>query len=214
MKRSKLRILIADDHALVRSGIRRLLRDEPEIEFVGEAETANHALQAVRRENWDVVILDINMPGQNALDVLRIIKQEKPTLPVLMLSMHGENQYALRALKAGASGYVTKASAPDQLISVIHKVVDGGAHVSPALVKEMATRLNGKPKEGLDQILSDREYAVLCAIAQGKRLSQIADELSLSSKTITTYRKRVLEKLGASTNTELVRYALDNHLIV
>jgi DNA-binding NarL/FixJ family response regulator len=214
VKRNKLRILIADDHALVRSGIRRLLRDEPEIEYVGEAETANHALQMVRKESWDVVILDINMPGQNALDVLRIIKQENPSLPVLILTMHAENQYALRALKAGASGYVTKASAPDQLISVIHKVVDGGAHVSPALVKEMATRLNGKPKEAIEEMLSDREYAVLCSIAQGKRLSQIADELSLSAKTITTYRTRVLEKLGVNSNTELVRFALDNNLIV
>ncbi len=214
MKRNKLRILIADDHVLVRSGIRRLLRDEPEIEYVGEVENASQALHAVRRETWDVLILDLNMPGQNALDVLRIIKNEKPGLPVLILTMHAENQYALRALKAGASGYVTKACAPDHLIAAIHKVIEGGAHVSPALVKEMATRLNWKPKEALDELLSDREYAVLCAIAQGKRLSQIADELSLSAKTITTYRTRVLEKLGVKSNTELVRYALDNNLIV
>jgi DNA-binding NarL/FixJ family response regulator len=209
----KLKILIADDHALVRSGIRRLLRDEPDIEFVGEAGNAGEALQSVRKENWDLVILDIDMPGQNALDVLRIIKMEKPSLPVLILSMHSENQYAMRVLKAGASGYVTKASAPDNLIAAIRKVVTGGAHVSPALVMEMATRLNSKPRAALDEILSDREYAVLCAIAQGKRLSKIAEELSLSAKTISTYRTRVLEKLGVSNNTELVRYALDHSLI-
>ena len=213
MKRTKLKILIVDDHALVRSGIRRLLRDEPAIEFVGEADTANHALQAVRKEDWDAVILDINMPGRNALDVVRIIKNEKPSLPVLILTMYPENQYAMRALKAGASGYLTKASAPDHLIAAIFKVVEGGTHVSPAVVKELATRLTGKGGEGLDEILSDREYEVLCAIAQGKRLAQIADELSLSAKTITTYRARLLEKLGLKTNIELMRFALDNKII-
>jgi len=214
VKRQKLRVLIADDHALVRSGIRRLLQDTPEIEFVGEVESASQALQATRRETWDVVIMDISMPGQNTLDVLRIIKQEKPGLPILILSMFPENQYALRALKAGASGYVNKTSAPDHLISAIHKVVEGGAHVSPALAKEMAARLTGKPSDALDEFLSDREYAVLCAIAQGKRLSQIADEMNLSAKTVTTYRTRVLEKLGVDSNTQLLRYALENNLIV
>jgi two-component system, NarL family, invasion response regulator UvrY len=213
MTPGKLKILVVDDHALVRSGIRRLLRDEPDVETVGEAECATQALQSVRKEHWDVVLMDINMPGQNALDVLRTMKGEKPSLPVLMLTMHSENQYAMRALKAGASGYLTKTSAPDHLITAIHKVAEGGAYVSPALVLQLATRLSWKPKDALDDVLSDREHAVLCAIAQGKRLAQIADELNLSAKTITTYRTRVLEKLGMHSNTELVRYALDNHLL-
>jgi two-component system invasion response regulator UvrY len=213
VKNTKLRVLIADDHALVRSGIRRLLRDEPDIEFVGEADTASHALQMVRAEHWDVVIMDIDMPGQNALDVLRIIKIENPNLPVLILTMHAENQYEMRALRAGASGYLTKASAPDHLINAIRKVVEGGAYVSPALVLQLATRQNQKPNRTLDELLSDREHAVLCAIAKGKRLAEIAEELNLSAKTITTYRARVLEKLGKQNNIELVRYALDNNLI-
>ncbi len=213
MSKGALRILIVDDHALVRSGIQRILADEPDIEFVGEADTAAQGLKRVRSEEWDVVVMDINMPGQNALDVLRHIKLEKPDLPVLILTMYPENQYAMRALKDGASGYLTKASAPDSLIVAIHKVNEGGAYVSPSLALQLAGQLRSKPKETLYDLLSDREFTVLCAIADGKQLAQIAEELNLSAKTITTYRTRVLNKLGMHSNTELIRYALEHGLI-
>jgi two-component system, NarL family, invasion response regulator UvrY len=213
VSKGALRILIVDDHALVRSGIQRILADEPDIEFVGEADTAAQGLKRVRSEEWDVVVMDINMPGQNALDVLRHIKLEKPDLPVLILTMYPENQYAMRALKDGASGYLTKASAPDSLIVAIHKVNEGGAYVSPSLALQLAGQLRSKPKETLYDLLSDREFTVLCAIADGKQLAQIAEELNLSAKTITTYRTRVLNKLGMHSNTELIRYALEHRLI-
>lgn len=213
MSTDKLKILIVDDHALVRSGVRRILQDETDIEVVGEADNATQALKRVRSEEWDVVVMDINMPGQNALDVLRLMKIEKPELPVLILTMYPENQYAMRALKDGASGYVTKSSAPDHLISAIRKVVEGGAYISSTLAMQLANQLRSKPKETLDDLLSDREFSVLCAIAEGKPLSQIANELSLSAKTITTYRARLLGKLGMRTNTELVRYAIEHGLI-
>jgi len=213
VSRDKLKILVVDDHLLVRSGIRRILQDEPDIELVGEADTAAQGLKRIRSEDWDVVVMDLNMPGQNALDVLGLIKLEKPDLPVLILTMYPENQYALRALKDGASGYITKSSAPDHLITAIRKVVEGGAYVSPGLAMQLTTRLRSKAKETLYELLSDREFSVLCSIAQGKPLAQIADELNLSAKTITTYRSRVLSKLNMRTNTELVRYALDQGLI-
>jgi two-component system, NarL family, invasion response regulator UvrY len=213
MNSKKLKILLVDDHALVRSGIRLLLTDEPDIGMVGEADTATQALQQVRSGDWDVVIMDINMPGQNALDVLQLIKYEKPELPVLILTMYSERQYALRALKDGASGFITKVSAPDTLISAIRKVVEGGAYVSPTLALLLAENLRVKPKETLYDLLSEREFSVLCAIAEGKHLSEIGSDLHLSAKTITTYRARVLSKLGMQTNTELVRYALGNNLI-
>jgi two-component system, NarL family, invasion response regulator UvrY len=213
MNNRKLKILLVDDHALVRSGVRLLLTDEPDIGMVGEAETATQALQRVRGEDWDVVIMDINMPGQNALDVLQLIKYEKPELPVLILTMYSERQYALRALKDGASGFITKVSAPETLIAAIRKVVEGGAYVSSTLARLLAENLRKKPKETLYELLSDREFTVLCAIAEGKHLSQIGSDLNISAKTITTYRTRVLNKLDMHSNTELVRYALGNQLI-
>jgi two-component system, NarL family, invasion response regulator UvrY len=213
LSRDKLKVLIADDHALVRSGLKRLLSDERDIESVTEVENSGQALKRVREEDWDVVIMDINMPGQNVFDVLHLIKTEKPELPVLILTMHPEGSYAVRALKEGASGYITKNSAPDHLISAIRKVVEGGAYLSPALALQLASRLRTKPKETLHELLSNRELSVLCSIAEGKHLSEIADELNLSAKTITTYRTRVLSKLGMHTNTELTRYALEHGLI-
>jgi two-component system, NarL family, invasion response regulator UvrY len=213
MNNHQLKILLVDDHALVRTGIRLLLTDEPDIGMVGEADTATQALQMVRSGDWDVVIMDINMPGQNALDILQLIKYEKPELPVLILTMYSERQYALRALKDGASGFITKVSAPDTLISAIRKVVEGGAYVSPTLALLLAENLRVKPKETSYDLLSEREFSVLCAIAEGKHLSRIGSDLNLSAKTITTYRARVLSKLGMQTNTELVRYALGNNLI-
>jgi DNA-binding NarL/FixJ family response regulator len=209
----KLKVLVADDHALIRSGIRRLLQDEPDIDYVGEAETASQALQRVRDEDWNVVIMDIDMPGQSTRDVLPLIKREKPTLPVLILTMHPENQYAVRMLKDGASGYLTKASAPENLIIAIRKVVGGGAYVSEALALQLTALLKWKHNENPHDHLTDREISVLCAIAEGKSLAAIAEAMHLSAKTITTYRKRVLDKLHLQSNTDLMRYALGHGLI-
>jgi two-component system, NarL family, invasion response regulator UvrY len=198
---------------MVRSGIQRLLRDEIDVEKVAEADTATQALKYVREENWDLVIMDLKMPGQIPLDVLRLMKIEKPDIPVLILTMYPESEFAIRALKDGASGYITKNSAPDHLISAIRKVVQGGVYVSAELTAKLTSQLRVKRKETVLELLSDREFIVLCAIADGKHLSQIADELNLSSKTISTYRTRVLGKLGMRTNVELVRYALEHGLI-
>ena len=213
MIQDKLKILVVDDHALVRYGVRRLLLDESDIERVDEADTAERALKRVREEDWDVVVMDISMPGQSALDVLRLIKLEKPDLPVLILTMHPEQNYALRALKDGASGYLTKASAAEHLVSAIRKVAEGGAYMSATLAMQLTARLRAKPVETLYELLSDREISVLCAIAQGEPLAQIADKLHLSAKTITTYRRRVLDKLHMHSNAELARYALEHGLI-
>ncbi|MEQ1881773.1 MAG: response regulator transcription factor [Burkholderiales bacterium] len=213
MRHDALRILVVDDHALVRYGVTRLLRDEPDIEDIGEADTADLALKRIREESWDAVVMDINMPGKSAFDALRLIKQEKPELPVLILTMHAEEVYAMRALRDGASGYLTKASAPDHLVTAIRKVVDGGAYVSANLALQLATQLRSKTIDNLHELLSDREINVLCDIASGKPLSQIADELHLSAKTITTYRRRVLDKLQVHSNAELARYAIEHGLI-
>ena len=213
MRSDALKILVVDDHALVRYGISRLLRDEPHIDDVGEAETADQALKRIREEAWDAVVMDINMPGKSAFDALRLIKQEKPRLPVLILTMHAEEVYAMRALKDGASGYLTKASAPDHLVAALHKIVAGGAYVSANLALQLATQLRSKTFDNLHELLSDREINVLCDIAGGKPLAQIAEELHLSAKTITTYRRRVLDKLQVHSNAELARYAIEHGLI-
>ncbi len=213
MSRDKLKILVADDHALVRSGVQQLLKDEPNIGLVAQVENAAQALKRVREEDWDLVIMDLNMPGSNALDVLGLIKRDKPDLPVLILTMYPESLYAIRALKDGASGYITKDSAPDHLLTAIHRVIEGGAYVSSGLALKLASQLRTKSKENLHELLSDRELAVLCAIAEGKHLSQIAKDLSLSPKTITTYRTRVLSKLDVHNNIELLRYAIEHGLI-
>lgn len=210
----QLKILVADDHALIRSGIRALLEDEPDIITVGEADTAARALQRVREEHWDVLVMDIDMPGQSTFDVVRVIRNEQPHLPILILTVYAESQYAIRMLSAGAMGYLTKLSAPDDLVTAIRKVLQGFAYISVNVAMQMASQLDGtKQVANLHDRLSVRELDVLRAIVAGKSLQAIAQELHLSAKTITTYRSRVLEKLCLHSNTELVRYALDHGLI-
>jgi len=211
--RKGIRVLVVDDHALVRYAIRQLLLGEPDVEFVGDADSITQAMKCVREEDWDVVIMDIRLPDQNGLDGLPKIKRLKPQLQILVVTMCPEDQYALRALKAGASGYLHKSDSPEHLIAAVHKLVDGGAYVSDAITLQLAAQLNSKSKEALHELFSDREFAVLCAIAEGKSLTQIANDSNLSAKTVTTYRKRVLDKLGMHSNTELVRYALENGLV-
>ena len=211
--RENLKVLLTDDHAMVRTALKRVLQDVPGIALVGEADTANEALRQVREQHWDAVVLDLNMPGQNAMSVLKIMKVEQPELPVLVLSMYPEEQHAVRALKSGAAGYVGKASAADELVKAIQKVVQGDTYMSPELAKTVTNHLRARPSQTVHELLSDREFTVLCAIAEGKSLSLIAEELNLSAKTVSTYRSRVLSKMAMRSNIALARYAVEHGLV-
>jgi two-component system invasion response regulator UvrY len=208
-----IRALIADDHAVVRQGLKQILGDTPEMLVAGEATTGQEVLDKVRAEAWDVVILDISMPDRSGLDILKQLRSERPKLPVLVLSMHSEDQYAMRVLKAGASGYLTKESAPDELVKAVRKVVSGGTYVSAFLAEKLAVQLGGNSGKLPHETLSDREFQVLRLIAAGKSVTEIAAELSLSVKTVSTYRTRMLQKMNLGTNAELIYYAIRNHLI-
>lgn len=208
-----IRVLIADDHTMVRKGLKELLEESPEIKVAAEAGNGQEAMAAVKKGGVDVVLLDIAMPGKNGMEVLKELKDRKPGLPVLMLSMYPEEQYAVRALRAGASGYLTKSSAPEELITAVKKVAKGGRYISPSVAEVLALELNPDSARPRHESLSDREYQVLCMLASGKPLKEIAHDLSLSTKTISTYRSRILQKMNMKSNAELIRYALDNHLI-
>lgn len=208
-----MKILIADDHAVVRQGLKQILAAEFKRAAFGEAANGQQALERVWKEEWDVVVLDLSMPGRTGLEVLKEIKRSKPLLPVVMLSMHPEDQFAVRLLKAGASGYMTKESAPEELVGAVRKAMAGGRYVSPALAERMASYLVSDSQTPPHEKLSDREFLVLRLLASGKPVSAIARELSLSVKTISTYRARLLEKMGMSNNAELIHYALRNQLV-
>ena len=208
-----IRILVADDHAVVRRGIKEMLADASDNLHVEEAGTAPEVLDRVGAEDWDLLILDLNMPGRGGLDLLGDIRRDRPRLPVLVLSMYPEDQFAMRALRAGASGYVTKESAPEELITAVNKIEKGGRYVSGALAERMAVSLGPESDRPPHEALSDREFQVLRLIASGRTVSQIADELSLSVKTISTYRTRILEKMGMTTNAELTVYAVRTGLV-
>ena len=213
MLAGSLKILLADDHAVVRSGLKQILAEEFPRAVFGEARNAHEAIALVWEGNWDVVVLDITMPGRSGLEVLREIKQSRPKLPVLVLSMHPESQFAVRVLKQGASGYITKESAPEELAGAVKKILAGGRYVTPTLAQTLAARLSIDTRRPPQELLSDREYHVLCLIGSGKRVSQIALELSLSVKTISTYRARILEKMGMSNNAQLMHYAIQHELV-
>lgn len=198
---------------MVRHGLKQILADEFKRAVFGEARNAQEALDLVWKENWDIAILDITMPGRSGLDVLREIKKSKPKLPVLVLSMHPENQFAVRVLKRGASGYMTKESAPVELVGAVKKVMAGGRYVSTSLAEKLATYLSADSHKPAQELLSDREFQVLRLIASGKIVSEIARELSLSVKTISTYRSRILEKMGLRNNAELMHYAMQHQLV-
>lgn len=203
---------MADDHAVVRHGLKQILTEAFQRATYGEARNAQEALDLVWKQDWDVVVLDVTMPGRSGLDVLREIKKSKPRLPVLVLSMHAENQFAVRVLKSGASGYITKESAPEVLVAAVEKVLAGGRYVSNALAENLAASLS-VPQRSPQEKLSDREFQVLRLIASGKMVTDIARELSLSVKTISTYRARILEKMGMKNNAELMHYAIQNRLV-
>jgi two-component system, NarL family, invasion response regulator UvrY len=208
-----MRILITDDHALVRQGLKLILADRFRKAVFGEARNATEALASVWKEKWDVVVLDITMPGRSGLEVLKEIKRSRPRLPVLVLSMHPEDQFAVRLLKAGAAGYLTKESAGEELVGAIKKVVAGGRYISPSLAERMASYLTIDLQKAPHERLSDREFLILRMIASGKQVSQIAKELSLSVATVSTYRARILEKMDMKNNSELTHYALQKSLV-
>jgi DNA-binding NarL/FixJ family response regulator len=207
-----IRVLIADDHAVVRRGLLQILEDEPDLTPIGEASTAGEVLAAVRRKAVDVLVLDIAMPGGGGLEVLRQLQAIRPELPVLVLSVHAEKQYAARALKVGAAGYLTKDSAPEELVEAIRRVGGGKKYINPSVAALLAHRLEA-PHEAPHAALSDREFQVMCLLASGNAVGDIAEQLSLSAKTVSTYRARILGKLQLDSTAGIIRYALERDLV-
>jgi len=208
-----IRVLIVDDHAILRRGLRALLSDAFARAEFGEASSAEQALEELGKKGWDVALLDISLPGKSGLDLLKELKAARPRLPVLVLSVHPEDQFAVRALKAGAEGYMTKETAPEELVKAIRKILAGGQYVSTTLAEMLALRVRKDFAHTPHETLSDREYEVMRRIAAGKTVMEIAAEMSLSVKTISTYRARILVKLGVKNSAEITRYAIRNQLV-
>lgn len=209
----KIKILIADDHAIVREGLKQIVAEEKDMQVAGEAANAFELMELLKSKEWSIVVLDINMPGKSGLEALKDIKQIYPHLPVLILSMFSEDQYGLRAIKAGASGYLKKVSAPTELVTAIRKIVSGRKYINQQLAEKLADNLGTTEKETLHEKLSDREYQIMCNIALGKSAEEIAEELSISINTVYSYRNRILEKMSMKSNVELTQYAVQNKLI-
>jgi two-component system invasion response regulator UvrY len=207
------KILIIDDHEVVREGVKKILDEQPGPITFGEASIASEALRLVREQDWDVVVLDLSLGERSGLELLKELKQLRPRLPVLILSMHSEEQYARRAIKAGAAGYITKGSPREELVKAINKVIEGGVYISPALAERLVIDLGNDTDRAPHEALSNREFEVMRLIASGKTVGEIADMLGLSDKTISTYRARILEKTGMKTNAELTHYAIQNKLV-
>jgi two-component system, NarL family, invasion response regulator UvrY len=208
-----MNILIVDDHPSFRRGVKEILTEELNPVKIGEAGDAQEMLDLVHRKKWDLVVMDISMPGQTGPEALKAVKEACPALPVLVLSMHPEDQYAIRMFKAGADGYLTKASAPSELVRAIKKVMAGGQYVSPTLGEKLAVTVKSGIEQAPHERLSDREYQVLCFIASGKTVSEIAEAVNLSVTTISTYRTRILEKMSMKNNSEITRYAMQEGLV-
>jgi DNA-binding NarL/FixJ family response regulator len=209
-----MRVLLVDDHPVVRKGMKAILEDHLPQVTVAEAGDGDGALAVLAgAEKFDAVVLDLSMPGRSGIDLLAEIKHREPALPVLIMSLHGEEQFAVRALRAGASGYLTKAAAPDQLVAAIQKITRGGRYISEELAERLAADVSGRAVSAPHERLSDREFDVMRGIASGKSVSDIADEMHLSVKTVSTYRTRLLEKMGMATNAELTRYAIEQGLV-
>jgi len=208
-----IKVLIADDHPIVRRGLRQILSEISDMMVAGEATNGQETLDQVRVGGWDMLVLDITMPDRSGFDILKELKHEQPDLPVLVLSIHAEDQFAVRVLKAGASGYLTKENAPAELVKAIRKVVSGGKYISHSLAEILALNLAEASDRPRHETLSDREFQVMQLMASGKTLAEIAEELLLSAKTISTYRARLLEKMNLKTNAEIIRYAIENGLI-
>jgi two-component system invasion response regulator UvrY len=208
-----IRLMIADDHAVVREGVKHIISEIPDIVVAGEATNGSEVLAEIHKKDFDLLLLDIAMPGRDGLDILKEVKTQKPKLPVLILSMYREEQFVLRALKSGASGYLTKDSIPDELIKAVKKIAQGGKYITSSLSEKLFSILSQDTERLPHETLSDREYQVMRMLASGKTLKEIADELSLSIKTVGTYRSRILEKMGMKRNAELIHYAIKNRLI-
>jgi DNA-binding NarL/FixJ family response regulator len=208
-----IRVLIADDHAIMREGLRRILATDPAFAVAGEAKDGHEVLAAVRAGGFDVLLLDLSMPGRSGIDLLRQVKSERPELRVLVLSMHDEQQYAERAIRAGAAGYLTKDTAATQLVAALHKIASGGVFITPAVAETLALRLRAPADELPHQRLSDREHQIFLLLAQGESLTAIAQRLHLSVKTVSTHKTHVLEKLSVGSLAELVRYAVAHGLL-
>ena len=208
-----INVLIADDHAMIREGIKKTLSGEPDMALVGSADSVAELFKQLERLPVSIVLLDITMPGESGLDALKELRQKYPRLPVLILTFHPEHRFAVRALKAGASGYITKESATEELVQAIRKIASGGKYVSSVLAEQLATELEDKADTPLHETLSDREFQVMRLFAAGKKSSEIAEQLSVSVNTVNTYRMRVLQKMKMQSDVELSRYALEHGLI-
>ena len=208
-----INILIADDHAIVREGLKQIVAEEPDIKVIGEAENANQVFELLQSKEINIIILDINMPGKSGLEALKELRQDYPKIPVLILSMYSEEQYGLRAIKAGASGFLKKVSAPEELVKAIRKIFYGGKYISPELAEKLADTFEESRKALAHETLSNREFQIMCAIGSGKSAEEIAEELSISIHTVYSYRNRILEKMQLKSNVELTQYVIKNKLI-
>lgn len=206
-------ILVVDDHALIRKGLKMLLEEKPDFIVKGEAETGAQAIKMVREQHFDLVLLDISLPDKHGMDVLKQLKAEQPAIKIIVLSMYPEDQYGVRALKAGAMGYINKQSAPGKLISAVQQVIGGKKYISTLLAEQLLDNLIGQSHELLHQSLSNREYQTLCHMASGNSLTEISEIMMLSPKTVSVYRARMLEKMGFKNNAEAVHYAISHHLV-
>lgn len=208
-----INILVVDDHALIRKGLKQLLEDSPGLVIAGEAASAAQATAMLRAQHFDLMLLDINLPDKHGIELLKQFKSEQPDLKIIVLSMYPENQYGVRALKAGAMGYINKQSASDVLIKAIHQVVSGKKYISDALAEQLLNNLIGESQELMHQSLSNREFQTLCLMASGKALSDISVIMALSPKTVSVYRSRMLAKMGFTNNAEAIHYAITHHLV-
>lgn len=207
------RILIVDDHVIIRKGLKQILADAFSNAVFGEAKNGAEALEEIGKQSWDIVLLDITMPGRSGLDILEQLVNAQPNLAVLVLSMHSEDQYAVRVLKCGAAGYLTKNTASEEVVCAVQKVLSGGKYISATLAEKLASNLSAPVARSPHETLSDREYQVMRFIAQGKSVKEIGFELSLSVKTISTYRTRILDKMRLKTNADIIRYAVHERLV-
>jgi len=208
-----IRIVIADDHEIVRAGLKQIISDDEDMEVLGESNNGENLIELVKKNDYDVVLLDLKMQGISGIDVIKHIKIIKPDLPIIVLSMHAEDQYAVRTIKAGASGYLTKETAAENLISAVRRVVSGGKYISPTLAETLADSIAGGGTERPHEKLTDREFQVMTMIASGKTVSEVGALLFLSVKTISTYRQRILEKMNMKNNSELTHYTIKNNLL-
>lgn len=210
---TKVQVLVADDHGVIRNGLKKILNDTEDLEFAGEACDGKSLLEKVRERNWDMLILDLSMPGRNGLELIKLVREIRPQLPMLIFTMHQEEQYAVRALRAGAAGYLTKEFDGDLLLSAIRKVATGGIYISAKVAELLATDVSKPQLAPSHTLLSNREYEVFSRLVRGISLTAIADEFSLSIKTVSTHKSHLLEKMGLANQTDLVRYAVNHGLL-